>query len=153
VAYVDRPLYDYVQHAANALGHHAPPLQGLAAGAGAWWSALGGGAGDGASLRSRAGALKGRWRAVYEADVLRLQMMATLLEMRGGGRLSKGKRRVLRRIQRLDRSPLAYGWLVLRGLLRRGPGQVTLGVERKLAGAILWRRLTLLRARHGGVGA
>jgi glycosyltransferase involved in cell wall biosynthesis len=150
VAYVNRPLYDYVQHDRNVLGHHAPARRGLAAGGRDWWAAVGAGNGRGGVLRSRAGALKGRWRATYEADVLRLQVMAAVLEMRCGHALTGPKRRALRRIRRMDESAAAFAWLALRGLLPGGPGNVTLGAERKLAGGIVWRRLSELAARGGG---
>ena len=124
--------------------------RGLAAGGFDWWAGLGAGNGRRGVLRSRAGALKGRWRATYEADVLRLQVMASVLELRCGDALTRPKRRALRWIRRMDESAAAFTWLALRGLLPGGPGNVTLGAERKLAGGILWRRLSGLAARGGG---
>jgi hypothetical protein len=115
----------------------------------AWWGRLAE-PGRRATLRARAGALKGRWRAVYEADVLRLHVIARTLEMRCGDALTADRRRVLRRIAGMDESALALAWLALRGLAPGGPGDVTLGAERKLAGAVLWRRLALPLAWNGG---
>jgi hypothetical protein len=150
VGYVDRPLYDYVQHDGNVLGHHAPARRGLAAGGRDWWARLGAAEAGNGSARSRAGALKGRWRASYEADVLRLRVMAAVLEMRCAGALTRRKRRALRRVRRMDESLASLGWLALRGLAPGGPGNVTLGAERKLAGALLWRRLSVLAAARSG---
>jgi hypothetical protein len=76
--------------------------------------------------------------------------MAAVLEMRCGHALTGPKRRALRRIRRMDESAAAFAWLALRGLLPGGPGNVTLGAERKLAGGIVWRRLSELAARGGG---
>jgi glycosyltransferase involved in cell wall biosynthesis len=146
VGYVDRALYDYVQHERNVIGHHAPARRGLAAFGRDWWIGLAPADKRNGSLRARAGALKGRWRATYEADVLRLQVLTAVLELRGRNAITGRKRRTLRRIQRMDESPAAFAWLALRGLLPGGPGNVTLGAERKLAGAILWRRLSTLAA-------
>ena len=88
IAYVDRPLYDYVQHGEASLGHAA--------------------ANQMTSLRDRlrsATPLRERirmWRLHYFVDVWRLRQFTAILELRGGGRIAPAKRRVLRRFDEGD---------------------------------------------------
>ncbi|MGH2866693.1 MAG: glycosyltransferase [Solirubrobacteraceae bacterium] len=127
IAYVDRPLYDYVQHGNASLGHAAANRM--------------------TSLRDRLvnqRAPRARirmWRLHYFADVCRLQQFATVLELRCGERLSRRKRRALDCLMRGDRSAwplLRLGWRGVRELT--GPPE-TLGAEWMLFHAFLWRRL------------
>ncbi len=81
IAYVDRPLYDYVQHRGAALGHARAnagrPLRG----------ALG-------RLRSvvrQPRSTLARWRGIYFWDVCRLLQFATVLERRCGDRMTGEK--------------------------------------------------------------
>ena len=134
IAYVDRPLYDYVQHGEAALGHAeaniGPGLSGLR-------SPL-------ARLRLWRRSLDD-WRFAYFAGYARTKLIAEALAQRLGPRLRPGCRRVLRRIARAERSPLAAAWLAARlGRARRGCTE-TLGAERLLLRGIAWRRLIALR--------
>jgi glycosyltransferase involved in cell wall biosynthesis len=142
IRYVDRPLYDYVQHSGNVIGHYAPERP--AAGRSALLRAL---VRDALTVRR---ALLARWRAVYLWDVLRIESIALTLELRGGARLSTRKRRVLRRIARADRSWTTLFFLLLRGSKRVGRTRQTLGAEYTVAGGIAWRRLTWLKAKLRG---
>jgi glycosyltransferase involved in cell wall biosynthesis len=134
VGYVDRPLYDYVQHAGAILGQVA--VDGESRGAAS------------RSRRRRAslrGAL-GRWRAAYFRVYLQLQLQAEVLLARTDSRLTARKRRALRLLIAAERSPLAFAWLVLRPLRRWIGRDETLGAEATLARGIVWRWLVAARA-------
>jgi glycosyltransferase involved in cell wall biosynthesis len=128
IAFVDRPLYDYVQHGDASLGHAA--------------------ANRITALRDRLGRLRHDprervrlWRMHYFVDVARLVQFATVLCMRCGDRMTAAKRRVLERFLAADRSLLSLARLWARGgreLVRRRPE--TLGAEWTLAHAFGWRR-------------
>ncbi len=90
IAYVPRPLYDYVQHGQASLGHAAANRM--------------------PSLRERLTqrrALRERirmWRLHYFVDVCRLQQFATVLLLRCGERTTAAKRRTLERFLNAERS-------------------------------------------------
>jgi glycosyltransferase involved in cell wall biosynthesis len=134
IAYVDRPLYDYVQHGEASLGHAA--------------------ANQMTSLRDRLRSAKplreriGMWRLHYFVDVWRLRQFTAILELRGGGRIAPAKRRVLRRFDAGDESMAELARLAARGareLVASRPE--TLGAEWMLAHALAWRRLVSLTTR------
>jgi hypothetical protein len=135
IRYVDRPLYDYVQHGEAALGHAAANRM--------------------HGLRERLGALPRDpretvrlWRMHYFVDACRLQQMATVLELRCGARMTPAKRKQLARLVDADRSLGALTRLGVRGareLVGRRPE--TLGAEWMLAHAFAWRRLLAASAR------
>ncbi len=91
VRFVDRPLYDYVQHAGATLGHEAANRM--------------------PRLADRVGALRRDprervrlWRMHYFVDACRLLQFATILELRCGDRMSAAKRRSLERLLRAESS-------------------------------------------------
>ena len=135
VVYVDRPLYDYVQHPGAVLGRAAsnpkpsPPE---------------GRSGVRARLR-RWGGFLDRWCAAYFRAYLDREVQAQVLLARCGSKLTARKRRALRLFVDAGRSPIAFAWLVTRparGLLGRTE---TLRFEGVLARGILWRYLIALR--------
>ena len=133
IEFVDRPLYDYVQHGGATLGHAAAnQMPGLIT-----------------RLR-RLSPLRDRvvlWRQHYFIDVCRLTTWATILRMRCGAAMSADKRRSLERFVGIDRSLPALAGLWWRGgreILRRSSR--TLGAEWMLAYAFTWRRLLSARA-------
>jgi glycosyltransferase involved in cell wall biosynthesis len=138
VAYVDRPLYDYVQHGAAALGH-------AAANAGLTGPHR-------MSLREhlRLGSLRrlvGDGRGAYFFGYERLAVLARVLIARCAGGARRSKLRALRRFERAERRPLrGTAWLALRRLRRLWGRDETLGVERLLIQGILWRYALPLRA-------
>jgi glycosyltransferase involved in cell wall biosynthesis len=133
IAFVERPLYDYVQHGAASLGHAA--------------------ANQMPSLRERLTARPGLHERVrmrrlhYFVDVARLLQLVTLLELRCAQRLSARKRRTLRRFARADRSLLSALRLGVRGLREFVGRPETLGAEWMLFNAFLWKRALEATAR------
>jgi len=127
IAYVGRPLYDYVQHGNASLGHAAANRM--------------------TSLRSRLAHPRPArerirlWRLHYFADVCRLRQFAAVLELRCGSRMSRAKLRELRRLPSADQSWAALLGLGLRGLNELTGTPETLGAEWMLFCALVWRRL------------
>jgi glycosyltransferase involved in cell wall biosynthesis len=133
IRFVERPLYDYVQHGDASLGHAA--------------------ANEMSSLRDRirnqrAPAERVRmWRLHYFVDVCRLLQFATVLEMRDRDRMSRSKRRELERFLHTDRSLRSVARLAARGARELVGKPETLGAEWMLFHAFAWRRLLSLTAR------
>jgi glycosyltransferase involved in cell wall biosynthesis len=128
VGYVDRPLFDYVQHAQASLGHEASNRMPSFA------ERLR--SGRSASDRVRL------WRLHYFADASRLNQLIAVLELRLGDRVRRPARRALRRFAAAETSLPALTGLAARGareLTRDTPE--TLGAEWMLAYAFAWRRL------------
>jgi hypothetical protein len=133
IRYVDRPLYDYVQHGSATLGHaNANRMTGLR---------------DRLSSLRRGPRERVRlWRTHYFVDACRLIQFATVLRMRCA--MPARKRRALDRFVRADRSLAPVAGLALRGareLVR--PRPQTLGAEWMLGYAFAWRRLLGATAR------
>ena len=146
VKYVGRPLYDYVQHSANLVGHYAPPEVSFSR----RLTVL---------LRKPIDLLiymrhaKGRiqsdlkrWQVTYFKELLRLKLLCRILELRCDPYLAKGKRRIVRRLMRIDESVLASTWLAIRSLRNVWRITETLGAENRLCGAISWKRLWTLKS-------
>jgi glycosyltransferase involved in cell wall biosynthesis len=123
VAYVDRPLYDYVQHPGAVVGQAI-----------------------GTDSPAPRGRLRG-WRGAYFYGYLSRELLAQALLVRCAGALSASKRRTLERFVAAGRSPLALAWLAARPLRRLAGATETLGTESELARGILWRHL--IQARTG----
>lgn len=128
IAYVDRPLYDYVQHGGAARGHEAAMRP---------W--------DAGRLLDRRDP-KGSWSRMrahadrsYETNVRRIARSARELETRIGDRMEPNKAAAVRRLARLDSSAAAVPWLALRSLRRFGGRNETMGIELSLLAAILLR--------------
>jgi glycosyltransferase involved in cell wall biosynthesis len=133
VNYVDRPLYDYVQHPTAILGQIVER-------------------GDAAPavsrLRPRRPRLRGRlaaWRPAYFRVYAHLQVQTQTLLLRGRATMAPRKRRTLERFVAAERRPLIFAWLALRPLRRVAGRNETLGAEGVLVRGILWRWLTELR--------
>lgn len=136
IAYVDRPLYDYVQHTTATIGHEGSTRMPSLADR---WRALR----DDGRERVRL------WRAHYFGDTLRLVVLARIVLLRAGHRMPARRRRTLERFAR--ETPGMHARLLARGareLARRRTGRPeTLGAEWMLAYTLLWRRLLALTAR------
>jgi hypothetical protein len=136
IRFVDRPLYDYVQHGTATLGHatanRMPELRGRLS-----------------SLRTRNPRERVRkWRMHYFVDIARLTQFATVLEMRCGHRMTRGKRRTIERFLRAEDSALLQAVLLRRGVRELLGRPETLGAEWMLLCALLWRRLLGISARE-----
>jgi hypothetical protein len=127
VAYLERPLYDYVQH---------------------------GGAMTGQARERRASRWSARGaRAAYFYGYVPRTVLAQALLERCAGTLARGRRRVLERFLGAGRNPLAFAWLAARPLRRLTGAPETLGTEAELARGVAWRHqaeaLTLRREVPG----
>lgn len=121
IAYVGRPLYDYVQHPGAVFGDvtHGP----------------------GSRRRSRG------WRAAYFCGFLAREVQAQALLVRCSETLTPSQRRTLERFSAAARSPAAFTWLILRVLRAFAGHNETLGSELDLAPGIMWRWLIGAAAR------
>jgi hypothetical protein len=124
IAYVDRPLYDYVQHAGAVFG-----------------DVTGGG-----EQRPRRGFLRGG-RGAYFLGYLPREVAAQTLLARCGARLDARKRRALKRFVAAARSPVAFAWLAARPLRALAGRNETLASETELVHGIAWRWLVAVLAR------
>lgn len=133
IAYVDRPLYDYVQHGGAVFGDVS--------------------VGPGRARRRPPHSLMERWRAAYFYGYRSRVIQARALLDRCGRRLTGRKRRALRRFIDSERSPLAFAWLVARSVRSLAGRNETLGSELELAAGIVWRWLRVLAAPDDGARA
>jgi glycosyltransferase involved in cell wall biosynthesis len=140
VGYVDRPLYDYVQHSEAALGYTKAN-----ANRGKWGGPL-------ADLAMRA--LRIGWRLVrpvgearYFDVYCRMAVQARTLELRCGEQMSPKNRRAIRRVLSCDRSVAGAVWLALRALRTLAGRNRTMGMERSLVAGIAWHRMAGWRMR------
>ena len=126
--FVERPLYDYVQHGDATLGHAAANRM--------------------PGMRERVGALRRDprerirlWRMHYYVDACRLLQFAAVLRLRCWERMPAAKRRELERFERADRSLAPIAGLAWRGAQELlGRRRDTLGAEWMLFHAFAWRR-------------
>jgi hypothetical protein len=129
VAYVNRPLYDYVQHPGAVFGDvtHGP-------------------------RRPRAVRPSNpltRWRAAYFHGYLGRAAQAQVLLARLGPRIDRRKRRTLERFVACDRSAPPLAWLALRAARCLLGRTETLGSELGLAAGVAWKQVTAAIARRG----
>jgi glycosyltransferase involved in cell wall biosynthesis len=129
IAYIERPLYDYVQHGAAARGHEAAMRP---------W--------DAGRLLDRDDP-KGSWSRLrshadrsYETNARRIALSAREIAARAGGRMAPSKARAVRRLASLDRSLGAGPWLAGRSLRRLAGRNETMGIELSLLAALLLHR-------------
>ncbi len=134
IRFVDRPLYDYVQHGSAALGHAQATRM--------------------PALRDRLGALRRdprervrMWRMHYFVDACRLLQFAAVLRVRCGDRMDRRKRRALDRFERADGSLVPLAALAVRGARELVGRPETLGAEWMLAHAFAWRRMLAATVR------
>jgi glycosyltransferase involved in cell wall biosynthesis len=124
VAYVPRPLYDYVQHREAVFGEVS----------------------GGRPRRGPRGLLRGG-RGAYFLGYLGRAVQAQTLLLRCGDRLTPTKRRALERFVAAERSPRALAWLAARALVHR---RETLASELELVHGIAWRWAVALLTRLAG---
>ena len=124
VSYVDRPLYDYVQHRGAVFGEVS-----------------------GGKPRRRARGLLRGGRGAYFLGYLPREVQAQALLVRCRDRLTPAKSRALERYLAAARSPLAFAWLAARALRVLAGRTETLGSEIELAHGIAWRWTVAMLAR------
>ncbi|MEK6252707.1 MAG: glycosyltransferase [Actinomycetota bacterium] len=129
-AYVDRPLYDYVQHGGAALGHESLRRPRILRGPGFLRAIR-----SASAFRVAIARRLARMRLNYPV-LLGSRASAELLLLRGGKAMSRRNRRTLRRWARVERSPARWAWLVVRARIKRNK---TLGAERRLVAGSMWR--------------
>ena len=138
VAYVDEPLYDYVQHEGAVIGHadanrpRRPLIE---------------------HLREHLSRGGNSASAVYHHDWLQLLTYCEVLRLRCLGRMSASKRRALMRVLTADRRVTGLAWLLGRRVGAWGGRDATLGRELLFSYAIAGGRapavLALGRRRPG----
>ncbi len=137
VAYVDRPLYDYVQHPRAVLGRAASDQKPLTSTKPRGWRAR----------PERWRGFLSRWRSAYFSLYLQRELYARILLTRCEAELTARKRRGLRLLISAAHSPLALAWLTARPARALFGHNETLRVEEVLVRGILWRYLIVLRTR------
>lgn len=136
VAYVDRALYDYVQHPDAVLGHAATQRD-LSGGLGARARRL---------LSRRERVLEG-WERLYREEYERCQALALALRERCGAEMEPRKLAALERLIGVGDSAAGVAWLAARPLRAKVGRDETAGFELALLRGIAWRRLERLRGR------
>jgi len=133
LAYVGRPLVDYVQHGANLVGHaeRRPRRAPVAAG---------GHAASGGSAPGPRPPLAVRARRDRERHVVRPQVMARTLLERAGDRMPAAKRRAAERAARGDAAWSDVARLVVLAAREQARPRRTLDARRRAARGALWRR-------------
>jgi glycosyltransferase involved in cell wall biosynthesis len=140
IAYVERPLYDYVQHDSNVIGHNPPDTDrrsGLVHVLRRFAS----------NPRLRLENTMASGRAIYCGDVVRLEAIARALELRPNGRIPPDRMAAIRPVARLSSSPRSLGWLLVRSARDLRGDSETLGAETELIKGIAWRHAQSVRAR------
>ncbi len=125
--YVDRALYDYVQHDSAVLGQVSSRA-------------------DRPGRRVRRPRMR-HWRAAYFLGYVPGQVRAATLLLRCGDRLTPAKRRALERYLASERSPAAFAWLLLRPLRALAGATETLASEWELVRGVSWRLIAGALAR------
>ena len=149
ISYVDRQLYDYVQHEEAVIGfdmamsgvggNRARPLRSFLATLR-----------DTATPASPDPARTASSRLLpmdYYFGSTRLTVLAAAVRMRCGDLLEGSKRRAVRHLETADQSSLSFAYLLIRRLRRFAGLNETTDIERTRAKGLLWRRVIQLRAR------
>jgi glycosyl transferase family 2 len=130
LAYVARPLVDYVQHDANLVGHAERHPRRAATPAGTPPAA-----------RPRRPPLAVRSRRDHERHVVRPQVMARTLLERAGDRMPPVKRRAAEQAARGDAGWADVARLLVLAAREQARPRRTLDARRRAARGALWRRL------------
>lgn len=149
IAYVDEPLYDYVQHGDAVIGfeiatsgldkRRAQPLRSLLATLRDTSSS--------SSADSSTIAARRLFPMNYYFGSTRLTVLASAVRIRCGARLTGSKARAVKRLESADRSSISFLALFLRRFRRYLGLNETTDIERSRIKGLLWRRVIQLRAR------
>jgi len=141
LAFVDRPLHDYVQHGANVVGRHEPlpgELRGGLVNALARFVR---------SPRRRIRNTVGWARRYYEDEVRVREAFARALRERLRGRLDAEAAEAIDRVAEMSSSNRSLLWLLARSARDVRGDSPTLGIENQLIKGIVWHRLRGRTAR------
>ncbi|MFM9043165.1 MAG: glycosyltransferase [bacterium] len=149
IAYVDRPLYDYVQHGEAVIGFELA-MDGVdKAKARPFRSFI-------ATLRDTAGPRSSDPARISEIRFLPMNyyfgstemiVLAAAVRIRCGERMSRAKLRAVRRLETADTSTLSFLYLLARRFRRFVGLDETIDIERTRAKGLLWRRVIQVRSR------
>jgi hypothetical protein len=124
IKYVDRCLYDYVQHSGNAIGYYQPAN--LSPSRHLYYNLR--------DVVTRRDWLSARY--IFHRDIQKIVLLAEELLRRGDKLLTKSNKAGLHRLAKLTSSPAALPWLLWRGLTTT---KVTAGAEYHLALGLWWK--------------
>jgi len=144
--FVDRPLYDYVQHQDNVVGHYGPAPVPAHERIGQWLAFF-----RPSRLTANFRAFLGTGRATYFAHALRIRQWTRTLAARCGGQMSTAKRIALQRVATMHASPAGWLWLLLRPFRHPDGVSDTVSIEFHLLNAFLWKHYQALKSRLGSV--
>jgi glycosyltransferase involved in cell wall biosynthesis len=140
--FVDRPLYDYVQHQGNVVGHYGPRPLPAHARIGQWLAFF---RPSRVKMNCRASLATGR--ATYFAHALRIRQWTRTLAARCAGRITQPKRVALRRVTTMHKSPAGWLWLLLRPFRHPDGVSDTVSIEFHLLNALIWEKYQALKSR------
>jgi glycosyltransferase involved in cell wall biosynthesis len=126
IEFVEQPLYDYVQHGGNVIGHFAPAVFPLWRRAWRWlkffWPP---------KVARNIKVALGNGRTHFFDNWLRVRQIAATLNLRLGASMRAGRRRALERV-------LQPAWLAALGLRNASGRSTTVGMEFHMLHAQLW---------------
>lgn len=144
IVFLDEPTYDYVRHRGSVTmsgnAAWAPPFRTISKRTLRRVQNI--------TRRLRLALEPGVWRAAYFDRYLTIRQFALVLRLRMAAELTPAQRRSINLLESAERSPRALPWLVARTLHPLLGRRETMGRERVLIGALLWRRAATLRARR-----
>jgi len=140
--FVDRPLYDYVQHQGNVVGHYGPKAVPAHARLGQWLAFL-----HPLHLNMNCRAFLATGRATYFAHALRIKQWTRTLTARCSAQLTDAKRVALRRVATMHTSPAGWLWLLLRPFRHPDGVSDTVSIEFHLLNALMWEKYQALKSR------
>ena len=132
IAYIDRPLYDYVQHRSAVVGNVAGPVPSFPG-----------------RKRLRVPRMHD-WRAAYFLGYVPGEIRARTLLLRCTDQLTPSKRRALERYLGAGSTASGLAWLLFRPARMLAGRTETLGGEWQIALGIVWRHLAIAVARLPG---
>jgi len=141
LAFVDRPLHDYVQHGANIVGRHEPLPGELRGGLVNAFSRFA------RSPRRRIRNTVGWARRYYDDEVRVREAFARALRERLRGRLHAEAAEAIDRVADMSTSNRSLLWLLGRSARDVRGNSPTLGIENQLIKGIVWHRLRSRTAR------
>lgn len=149
ISYVDRPLYDYVQHEEAVIGFDLA-MSGVSGPRARPLRSLLGTLRDTAIRSSSDPARIASSRLLpmdYYFGSTRLTVLAAAVGFRCRDLMTRSKRRSARRLETTDQDSLSFLYLLARRVRRFVGLNETTDIERTRAKGLLWRRMIQLRAR------